>query len=385
MRLRALAFAACALCTSACASHATTSPLPGSGSLDSGERQTTGTSSSFKTYYVDGEGPAGFGGTEIVVFDQSSESIVKRIPVPSPLHVLAFSTDVPHQCLYATAYNPGGGTSPALLTVDTASDTIVNTLPLTGQTILPIGFAIDRAAQYGFTLTETGLWTKGFLTRLNLPLHRDIGTIPTGDNPSHIVADPIRPYMYVFWGSAQVTYIAAINTKTYAIDKLSPITGISGVFDVAMRHDGTRMYLIVDPPYPRFNVRSPVYVVDVATLKVVAQTSVVGGANRIIISPDGSRVFTSSAFLSQVGGTEYVSVSVVNTATNAYVTRFNVEGIGLSSIAMSHDGSRIFVSTCSQHISEPSLINVVDTATLVTTKRVFATDNCLQSAGQFSE
>ncbi|HEX6667665.1 MAG TPA: PKD domain-containing protein [Solirubrobacterales bacterium] len=132
-----------------------------------------------------------------------------------------------------------------------------------------------------------------------------------------------------FVGNFSLDTIFAIDTATgQRIGE--PIAVGSGLAGIAITPDGSRAYVA-----NRDAVASRLSVIDIATNQRIGEPIVLGpDFQSIAIAPDGSRVYVASE-----SGEE---VAVIDTRTNAIVTRIDLEGTA-NSIAIAPSGSRIYV------------------------------------------
>lgn len=136
-------------------------------------------------------------------------------------------------------------------------------------------------------------------------------------------------------------------------------------FMAAITPDGTRAYVVSS------NVNGFVSVIDVATNTVIGTPIPVGkGARGIAITPDGSRAYVTNrdSNLVDIGGGNFAdSVSVIDTATNTVTVPSVIVGNQPEAIAISPDGSKVYVANSQ---GTDSRISVISTATNTVTTTI---------------
>ncbi|WP_170299090.1 putative Ig domain-containing protein [Larkinella terrae] len=226
--------------------------------------------------------------------------------------------------------------------INTATNTVLpNTIPVgsypSGLSVSPNGTRIYVANFLSNNVTVIDAITQTVLT-----------TIEGVDSPTGLNVTPDGTQVYV--ANFNTSTVSVIDVATNKVTATIPVEGEPNG-GVVMSPDGKRVYFALqnlgNPAYPY-----SVAVIDVATQTSIATIPVNGGAGAICITPDGTRLYTSTISTDKV--------TVINTATNTVLTTIETvpDGYGLQfSMCASLDGQRIYVSV------NPKRVTVIDVAT----------------------
>ncbi|WP_421825732.1 putative Ig domain-containing protein [Larkinella sp.] len=224
--------------------------------------------------------------------------------------------------------------------INTATNTVLpTTIPLGSYPwricVTPDGTRVYVANYLSANVTVIDAVTQTVLT-----------TIEGIDFPSALNVTPDGTRVFV--GSFNSSTVQVIDVATNKVTATIPVEG-SPNGGIVMSPDGKRVYVTMqnpeNPSYPY-----SVAVIDVATQKVITTIPVNGGAAAICITPDGTRLYTSTISTNKV--------TVINTATNTVSATIETVQYGLQfSICASLDGQRVYVST------NPKRVTVIDVAT----------------------
>jgi YVTN family beta-propeller protein len=265
-------------------------------------------------------------GTRVYVGNQGSNS-VSVIDTASNAVVATVKVD---DRPLGLAVNPSGtrvivSNSDNYSIIDTAANTVVATI---GQGGVPTGVAMDPARARVYV---ANLWF-GTVYAHDMTNNDLVAELYTGGEvPTSVAANAIGSRVYVGnWGSYSLSVIdATTNTLATVVgmpDRTGPVMG------VAVNSAGTRVY--VARGYPSNSVT----VMDAATYKVIATVPTGDEPGGIAVSRDGTRVYVGT-----VG--DYLSVdhvSVIDTATHTVVATTPIRTP--VSFAMHPNGTRIYVS-----------------------------------------
>ncbi len=179
-------------------------------------------------------------------------------------------------------------------------------------------------------------------------------TIPVGLQPRSVEITPDGSRAYV------INFVAPNVQSSFSVIAMSTLTVVNtfGVgtssfgtrpFEMAITPDGTRIYASREFP-------SDVVVIDTATNTVI-DTFLDGGRPRgVAITPDGTRAY--------VVGSNTDSVSVVDTATNVTIQSVAVGDLPFHA-AVTPDGTRVYVANALSNF-----VSIIDVATSAVTGTV---------------
>lgn len=245
------------------------------------------------------------------------------------------------------AYMPSGG---ALAVVDTATNTLVTTVPLAGP---KSSVAVNSIG----TLVYVGPNVAGGVTIVDATTNTVAGTLlfPAG-SVQGVALNPAgtRLYALVFPGGASPNQVVVVDTATNAT--LATVTvGQSGAPSLAVNPTGTKVYV------PN-QIAGTVSVIDAASNTVVA-TIPASRARTVAFNPAGTRAYVAGASPGNV-------VTVIDTSTDTVVTTIPIAS-GPDSVAVNPAGTRLYVTR-----QLASQLAVVDTATNTVLTNVTLTDGC---------
>jgi YVTN family beta-propeller protein len=173
-----------------------------------------------------------------------------------------------------------------------------------------------------------------------------VTTIPVGDEPYLPAVTPDGTRVYVTNRRSQT--VSVINTATNTVVTTIPIGAPATA--VVFTPDGTRAYV---------TTLTTIFVIDTSTNAVIATIPDRIGLTYVAITPDGTRIYVTHAFT-----LERHTVTVFNTATNAFVTSIDLPIRNPTGIAITPDGAHAYVAT---RLGETPII---DTATNLVTGSV---------------
>ncbi|NUR63782.1 MAG: DUF4082 domain-containing protein [Catenulispora sp.] len=275
--------------------------------------------------YIDDTG--NFDGGDIKVLDPATDTIVSTIlDVKHPLG-LAVSPDG------STLYTQGD--SGAVVAIDTESQAIRATLPVTGP-VQGAWLAVDPAGK--------SLYVGGSEQLTVVDTHTDAvtATIPVAGSVIGLFVDPSGGHVYAIlqniYGPLK---IAVIDTATETVT--GTITSFIGPSAVVFNASGTRAYIPDD-------VANTVSVLDTATYSVLTTIPVGKAPSAAALTPSGAKLYVTNP------GDQTLSVIDTATATvTATITSPVSWDIG---VVMNADGTKAYVNN-----NTARTVSVIDTAT----------------------
>jgi YVTN family beta-propeller protein len=164
-----------------------------------------------------------------------------------------------------------------------------------------------------------------------------------------------RPLVYV--GTAANT-VAVIDTETNKVVHTIPLEFPPS--SIAVTPNAKYVYVAGEVPTAPFGGPGSVAVIDASNDKVVTTISVPYDPVSLVVSRDGTRVYVASGITNAIP----ISVSVIDTASNAVRATIDTGQYGPGGIAISPDGKKLFVPAggSAGEIPGGSLV-VIDTAT----------------------
>lgn len=204
---------------------------------------------------------------------------------------------------------------------------VIDTTTSTVLGVIQTGFAAGIAMVADGTRVYVG--SDDAVLAIDTATNTVVGSIPVSGIPTDLVVSPDGDLVYV--ADSRSYRIAVIDTRTGMVS-YTPSVGSYG-YGVAISPDGTKLY--VAGSYDL----GMIAVVDTATLNVTHGIVVGGAPHDITVSPDGSTVYVANFAYKDEGG----GVWVFDTAT-ATVTGTLVGGQLPEAVTVSPDGSRILVA-----------------------------------------
>lgn len=226
------------------------------------------------------------------------------------------------------AYVPGSN-STAMTVIDTATDTVVDTINVGDNFLQSAAVHPDGARVYAGSINSGRIWVIDAIT------NAVVTSVPTSVFGVYAVAvDPAGARLYATTGD---NTLAVMDTATNTL--LPAITGsFNAPQNVAVTPDGTRAY--VSNAFGGY-----ITVVDLVANSVLTTIPTFSSTRGVDILPDGSRAYVTE---------DSFGLDVIDTATNTLVTTVPIfSAVGA---AVHPDGSKVYVSTGSG-------VTVVDTAT----------------------
>jgi YVTN family beta-propeller protein len=155
--------------------------------------------------------------------------------------------------------------------------------------------------------------------------------------------------------------VSVINTSTNEITATLTAPIVSGIYftgAITVSPDNSKAYLLGAPGA----TNGVLTVLNIATNSVITTIPLASDPLDIAISPDGSKVYVTSI---PVLHTDTCKVNVINTATNTVTATIPIEvGYPQYGIAISADGSKVYVAGAEDSIS------VISTATNTVTANI---------------
>ncbi|WP_319436033.1 YncE family protein [Mycobacterium sp. RTGN5] len=234
----------------------------------------------------------------------------------------------------------------------TVSVSVGNPWALAKQTVAvgngPFSFAVSPD---GTRLVVTN-YVAGTVSLVDTATNKVIATIPVGSKPAGVVFDPTGTRFYVVNSGGVVGSVSAVSLPGNTV--AAPIVIATGPFFAAIGPAGSpsagKLYVTI---YGAVADGNTVSVIDTTTNQVTAVSVAAAGAGpqAVAISPDGTRLWVSTAGSG--------NVSVINTATNAVVKTIPVSGA--AGIAFSPDGHFAYVANFTANT-----VSVINTANYTT-------------------
>jgi YVTN family beta-propeller protein len=335
----------------------------------------------------------------VSVIDTATMTVIRTIPVDLSAYGVAVSPDGTHVYVngVASVAQPNGTSVPegAVSVVDTSTNSVIGS-PIAdvnqgfgdGIVVSPDG---KRVYAGGLVPGNGGLRPgQAAVTVIDTSTDTAVGNpIPVGDPPTTypssaqgIAISPNGAHVYVTStrisssattsGTTSFTYESTVTVIDTASDTVvgSPITisvssAQSGVSGVAVSPNGSRVYvtstvLTSGPNGSITGSTGVVTVIDTATNTIVGNPITVGtNASALAVSPDGTRVYVSSIVPStSADGTTTVggAVSVIDTATNTVIGNPIAVGSQPRWVAFNPSGTRAYVANFGDNT-----ISIIDT------------------------
>lgn len=240
--------------------------------------------------------------------------------------------------------------------IDIATNTVIKEIAVPGG---PQGIAADRAGRFVYVANAISNDISVIDTQSNLAI-RSIGPLTSSGGPFGIAVHPNGSRLYATNPFANLLSVVDVATGL-------PLAQIPLVLPRAVAVSPTGSFAYVSAS--RADINAPATsrssaVIDLQQNRVIAELPIQPmSVSNIVFSPDGSRAYFG----------EGAAVAVVDTATHTVIARWTTayaEGYGLlSNIALSADGSRLYVVT----YNDKKLVTI-DTATGAVLSR-FGYDN----------
>ena len=252
---------------------------------------------------------------------------------------LAQTVPLTEQPPLAYVTNSGDGT---VSVIDTVSNKVLTTIAV-GQEPIAVAVAPDRDRAY------IANYRSNSVSVIDTTTNTVLDTIPVGVLPRDLAVTPDGTRVYAVNSSAFSDSISVINTATNEVITTIPVG--EGPMHIAITPDGSRAYVT--------NFASnTVSVVDLATNRELTTIEARFGPVGVTISPNGARAYvtinTISIFIPSFG------VVAIDTASNTVLSTTQVPGRGASDIAMSPDGSRLYLPHRTNAGPLP-VVSVIDT------------------------
>jgi YVTN family beta-propeller protein len=232
--------------------------------------------------------------------------------------------------VYVSEENTGYGNF--ILVIDTATNQVIDTIPIEGQGLYEIAITPDGTKVYVVgTLSDN-------VSVMDTRSHRIIATIPIM-HPFGMAITSDGKQVYVGGEESDEGLcgtVSVIDTVTNRVTESISIDGY-GFYGIALTPDGTQAYVACG-----MNLS----VIDTKTHEIIA---IPIEATEVEITPDGTQVYVANIY----GGT----VSVIHVATNRVHTM--QVGDHPFRMAITPDGTQVYVTNS----GEGTTVSVIDTET----------------------
>jgi len=303
-----------------------------------------------------------FDSDNVLVLNTSTNKIIDTIPVGKAPYGVSVSPD--GSKAYVT--NEYGGN---ISVINTATNTVMTTIPVDGGPLAICGSLDGKRIYVACTGTNT-------VSVIDAVTNTVLSSIPVEPYPSNLVVSPDGSKVFVTFNAGQ-NFISVINTAENTISShinifpdldTTPPHGDQGGSSggnpdaIAISPDGSRLY---DSSVETFGIA----VINTLTDSIinVIPTPIFSGINRLSLTLDGSRLYTSNG---------PGSVYVIDVLNNKFITTIPVNTGGLVGISTSADGTLAYVVS---HDGSVSAINLI-TNTVITTVPI---DPTAVSTGNF--
>ena len=196
------------------------------------------------------------------------------------------------------------------------------------------------------------------------PTLTPVATVSVGDTPVQGVVSPDGRYVYVVnMGDGS---LSIVDTGSNAVVKT--VTGVGDKpVDVAVSPDGEHVYVASQTKSGTFTTDGigTVAIVDTTSRTVVKTVAVGRSPVAVAVSPDGQRVYVANEEPNVTGTGDLFNtgtVTVIATGTNTVLTTVEA-GYLPADVAVSPDGTKLYVTNLGPSPDDPSGISVIDTAT----------------------
>ncbi len=233
----------------------------------------------------------------------------------------------------------GTGNIPSFTAINTGSGPVTATITVTPAPQDALAYIINQ--------------TTNSVSVINTAINSVVTTIPVRNLPFAISVSHDGSLVYVahFIGS----YVTVISSSTNKVIDTIPVLA-AGSISLATSPDGKLLYVGTGRPPSNGNTQYIVQVIDILSKSLI--TNIVVGQNPfdILVSPDGSRIYTAN------GGSN--NVTVINATTNTVITTVPVD-VGPREMVLSLDGSKLFVVNSNTNtVSVIDLVSYSVTATI---------------------
>lgn len=221
----------------------------------------------------------------------------------------------------------GNQVSGGVAVIDTASDTVVTTIPVGSQ---PWGIAVAPVGSFVYVTNNAD----NSLSFINAVTNTVTWTVVVGPSPMGVAMTPTGNRLYV--ANSLVGTVSVVGTTTGLV---MDTVFTTGAFGVAAHPSGLEVYV---------SGANQVSVIDTATNTVVAAIPVGNDPRGIAVNPAGTRVYVANF------GSD--TVSVIDTATRVVIANVAV-GDGAWGTAVSPDGARVYATNLTD-----DTVSAIDTA-----------------------
>jgi YVTN family beta-propeller protein len=251
------------------------------------------------------------GSPSVKVIDTATDTVVATIPVDTAVGGVAVSPDGSR--VYVTPYS--------IKVIDTSTNTVAATIPNLGTTYSPT-VSPDGTRLYVGNFVCGGC--DDVIQVIDTATNTQVSTWAAHGAASEMRINPAGTRLYVLHGNNE--YITVIDTATG-----SAVASISGggldSQRAAITPDGTKLYV-----GPRTG--APIAVVDTATNTVVTTIPIANGSHGMAVNPAGTRLYVTAA------GTNVIYV--IDVASDTLLTTVNDGCDTGGAIAVTPAGTRAY-------------------------------------------
>lgn len=228
-------------------------------------------------------------GQSISVIDFSTQEVIGTISMPATGGGVQLCSSLDQTAVYA----PDNGAH-LVLVIDTASDTITNTIAVSGDpasvafspngTVSPRGFVVYSVNLNAHNVSIIDVTSKSQVSTISLPSSFD---------PWDLAFTPDGTEVYVgnfnIFGGADSSQVIVIDVETEMVTQTIPIGDDSGVAFVAISPDGTVAYATTGQSGVPL-----VSIIDTSTYTVENTITMPAKSSSVAFSPDGTLAYVST-------------------------------------------------------------------------------------------